>query len=67
MKPYLEKSDIEMYSTHNEGKSIFAKKVDLGRAVWKSRHRQLGIRIGIGISICIGIAKILVSANEKAF
>ena len=34
-------------------------------AIWKSRHWQLGI--GISISICIGIAKILVSAYEFFF
>ena len=26
MKSWLEKSDIEMYSTHNEGKSVFAER-----------------------------------------
>ena len=26
MKSWLEKSDIEMYSMHNEGKSVFAEK-----------------------------------------
>ena len=34
-------------------------------AIWKSRHWQLDI--GIGISICIGIAKILVLAYELFF
>ena len=32
-------------------------------AIWKSRHRQLGIGIGIGI----GIVKILFSAYENFF
>ena len=27
MKSWLEKSDIEMYSTHNEGKSVVAEKL----------------------------------------
>ena len=26
MKPWLEKKDIEMYSTHNEGKSVVAER-----------------------------------------
>ena len=26
MKSWLEKNDIEMYSTHNEGKSVFAER-----------------------------------------
>ena len=26
MKPWLEKNDIEMYSTHNEGKSVIAER-----------------------------------------
>ena len=26
MKLWLEKNDIEMYSTHNEGKSVFAER-----------------------------------------
>ena len=27
MKSWLEKSDIEMYSTHNEGKSVVAERL----------------------------------------
>ena len=26
MKPWLEKNDIEIYSTHNEGKSVIAER-----------------------------------------
>ena len=36
-------------------------------AISKSRHRQLGIGVGIGRSICIGIVKILFSAYEQVF
>ena len=36
-------------------------------AICKFRHRQLGIGVGIGSSICIGIVKILFSAYEQFF
>ena len=32
---------------------------NIKQAIWISRHRHLGISIGSGISITIGIAKIL--------
>ena len=41
MKPWLEKHDIEMYSTHNEGKSVVAERFIRtlkNKSIWISKN-----------------------------